>query len=54
LVTSGEFIKKYNLVSASSVHTALKGLLEKDFITSEDGYYRIHDQFLDRWLKENF
>ncbi|MDR0866447.1 MAG: ATPase [Candidatus Symbiothrix sp.] len=53
-VTSGAFIKKYKLNSASSVQSALKGLLEKDFVTQEQGIYQIYDRFLGIWLKENY
>lgn len=53
-VTSGRFIKKYKLPSASSVQSALKGLLEKDFVTQEQGIYQIYDQFFGLWLKENY
>lgn len=53
-VTSGAFIKKYRLASASSVQAALKGLLEKDFVTQEMGVYQIYDRFLGIWLKENY
>ena len=51
-VTSGTFIKKYRLPSASSVQSALKGLLEKDFITKEQGTYQVYDRFFSLWLKE--
>lgn len=50
-VTSGAFIKKYKLPSASSVQAALKGLLEKDFITKEQGIYQVYDRFFSLWLK---
>ena len=53
-ITSGAFIKKYRLASASSVQAALKGLLEKDFVTQEKGVYQIYDRFLGIWLKENY
>ncbi len=53
-VTSGDFVKKYNLTSPSSVQSALRGLLEKDFITYEQGQYQIYDRFFGIWLKENF
>ena len=53
-ITSGAFIKKYKLSSSSSVQSALKGLLEKDFVTQEQGTYQIYDQFLGIWLKENY
>ena len=54
VITSGAFIKKYRLASASSVQAALKGLLEKDFVTQEKGVYQIYDRFLGIWLKENY
>lgn len=53
-ITSGTFIKKYKLASASSVQAALKGLLEKDFVTQEMGTCQIYDRFLGIWLKENY
>lgn len=53
-ITSGAFIKKYKLTSASSVQAALKGLLEKDFVTQEMGTYQIYDRFLGIWLKESY
>lgn len=53
-ITSGAFIKKYKLASASSVQAALKGLLEKDFVTQEMGTYQIYDRFLGIWLKESY
>jgi DNA-binding MarR family transcriptional regulator len=49
-VTSGAFIKKYRLWSASSVVSALKALLDKDFVTSENGAYMAYDQFFAFWL----
>ena len=53
-ITSGAFIKKYKLLSASSVQAALKGLLEKEFVTHEAGVYKIYDRFLGIWLTENY
>lgn len=50
-VTGGKFVKKYRLNSASSVSSALKGLLEKDFITVDRGVYMVYDQFFTLWLK---
>ncbi|MDR0812171.1 MAG: ATPase [Paludibacter sp.] len=52
--TSSIFVKKYNLVSASSVQAALNGLLEKDFITREQNFYLVYDRFFALWLKENY
>lgn len=53
-IQSAEFIKKYSLPGASSVQAAVKGLLEKDFITHEQGVYRIYDRFFGLWLNENY
>ncbi|WP_278671833.1 AAA family ATPase [Alistipes indistinctus] len=53
-VTSGRFVNKYSLASSSSVQSALKGLLEKDFITYEHGVYRTYDRFFCIWLTENY
>lgn len=51
-VKSGAFAKKYHLPSPSSVNSALKGLLEKDFITQQDDAYVVYDKFFDLWLKK--
>lgn len=53
-VTSGAFIKKYRLPSPSSVQSALRGLLEKDFITQEANTYQIYDRFFGMWLQRNY
>lgn len=50
-VTSGDFVKRNNLNSASSVSSALKGLLDKDFITEDKNVYSAYDQFFALWLK---
>ena len=50
-VTSSAFVKKYSLQSASSVQSALRGLLEKDFVTLEQGTYVVYDTFMAYWLK---
>ena len=50
-VTGGKFMRRHKLISASSVMSALKGLLEKDFITTDKGVYSIYDQFFSLWLK---
>jgi len=52
--TSSEFIKKHNLISASSVQSALKGLIEKEFITRERNVYTVYDRFFEIWLKDNY
>ena len=50
--TSGEFIKKYHLSSASAVQRSLSALLEKDIITSSNGQYSFYDYFLYYWLNQ--
>ncbi len=50
-ISSGAFVRKYRLVSASSVMSAAKGLLEKDYITFDRGVYKVYDQFFLMWLR---
>jgi len=50
-ITSASFVKKYSLQSASTVQSAMKGLLEKDFVTLEKGIYSVYDIFMDYWLQ---
>lgn len=53
-VTSGAFIRKHKLSSASTVQSAVRGLLEKDYITQVQGKYSVYDLFLGYWLKKEF
>ena len=48
--TSGDFIKRYHLSSASAVQRSLSSLQEKDIITNDNGKYYIYDYFLYYWL----
>lgn len=50
-ITSSAFIKKYHLPSASFAQGAIKGLLDKDFVTENDGLYELYDKFFGEWLK---
>ena len=50
-LTGGAFVNKHRLISASSVNSALKGLLEKDFITMDKNVYSVYDQFFTLWLR---
>lgn len=50
-LTGGAFVNKHRLNSASSVNSALKGLLEKDFITMDKNVYSVYDQFFTLWLR---
>ena len=52
--TSGEFIKKYHLSSASAVQRCLSALQEKDIITNNNGKYYIYDYFLYYWLTKKY
>lgn len=53
-VTSGSFIRKHHLNSASTVQSALRGLLEKDYVTQEMGKYYVYDLFLMYWLRREY
>ncbi|MCQ2254309.1 MAG: ATP-binding protein [Bacteroidaceae bacterium] len=51
-VNSSAFIRRHHLASASSVQSAIKGLLEKDIITrTPEGAYYVYDYFLSEWLR---
>ena len=52
--TSGNFIKKYSLNSASSVQAAIKLLLKNDIITTTDEGYRVYDYFFSDWLATEY
>ena len=52
-ILSGEFIRKNNLGSTSSVQTALAALIEKELIYDEDGLFYVYDVFFSRWLESN-
>lgn len=53
-ITSADFVKRHNLVSASSVQAALKPLLKNDIVTCEDGRYRIYDYFFADYLAKMY
>ena len=53
-VTSAAFIKKHSLDSASSVQSAIKGLKEKEIITTDNKEIRIYDYFFGWWLKNRY
>lgn len=50
-ISGGAFVRKHKLASSSSVLSAVKGLLEKDFITQEKSTYSVYDKFFALWLK---
>ena len=49
-IKSGSFVKKHALVSASSVNSAVRALMDKDLVTQDQGYYQVYDKFLAIWL----
>ena len=53
-ITSAAFVEKYSLQSASTVQSAMKGLLEKDFVTLEKGVYSVYDIFMDYWIQRMY
>lgn len=50
-ITGKTFIKKHHLQTASVINAAVRGLLEKDFITVDKGVYTIYDPFFALWLR---
>lgn len=50
-IASGQFVRRYRLQSVSSVISAVKGLLEKDFITQTDNEYYVYDRFFQLWIE---
>lgn len=53
-ITSAEFVKEHSLTSSSSVQSAIRGLLDKDFVTLERGAYHVYDKFLSLWINCNY
>ncbi len=49
---SQDFLLQYQLGAASSVSTALKTLVKKEFVIYQDRNYTLHDTLLMRWLQE--
>ena len=50
-VTSGEFIIKYSLNSASTVKRGIESLLDKEMIYRKQDNYFVYDLFFSRWLE---
>lgn len=48
-LTARPFLQRHRL-TASMVQAAVKGLLEKDFVTHDMGVYTLYDQFFAQWL----
>ena len=48
-ITARPFLQRHRL-TASMVQGAVKGLLDKDFVTHDMGVYSLYDQFFAQWL----
>ena len=53
-ITSSAFMSRHSLPSASSVQSAVKGLLKNDIITQDADSYRVYDYFFALWLRKEF
>lgn len=51
-ISGNQFVRKYRLLSSSSVVSAVRGLLDKDFITFENNEYYVYDLFFPIWMKK--
>lgn len=52
-ITGKTFIKRHHLQTVSVVTAAVRGLLDKDFVTHDKGIYTVYDPFFALWLREN-
>jgi len=52
--TSGDFIRKNDLTSPSSVSTSLKALAEKEMIVYDLNKWNVYDIFFSRWLDYHY
>lgn len=53
-ISGGRFAQRHHLTSPSAVVSAVKGLLEKDFITHEKDAYTVYDQFFQLWIERKY
>ena len=51
-ITARPFLQRHHL-TASTVQGAVKGLLEKDFVSKDDDGYYVYDHFFLLWLEKN-
>jgi len=52
--TSGDFIRKNDLTSPSSVSTSLKALSDKEMIVNDLNKWNVYDVFFSRWLEYHY
>lgn len=53
-INSKAFIKRHHLQTVSVVTAAVRGLLDKDFITQENNTFMVYDPFFALWLRQNY
>lgn len=53
-ISGGAFAKRNHLPSPSAVVSAIRGLLEKDFITQERNAYSVYDKFFQLWIEREY
>lgn len=53
-LTSVNFVKKHKLYSTSVVQSSCNSLLDKEFLTEENGIYSVYDKFFEIWLRKNY
>ena len=53
-IAGGNFAKRHHLPSPSAAVSALRGLLEKDFVTQENGTYWVYDLFFQLWIVREY
>jgi uncharacterized protein len=51
-INSKDFIRKYKLNTPSSIQSALKTLINKELISSDNNEHMIYDVFISKWLKQ--
>ncbi|MBQ9284810.1 MAG: ATP-binding protein [Bacteroidaceae bacterium] len=51
-ISGGKFVRKYNLPSTSSVVSAVRGLMEKDFVAQNENTYYVYDRFFQLWIEK--
>ena len=51
MLTSGGFIKKYNLTNASTIKRGVDSMLEKEMIYQKNDNFYVYDVFFSRWLE---
>ena len=54
VAVAGILGQKHKLVSASSVQSALRGLVEKDIVMERDSIYWVYDVFLEQYITSMF